>query len=49
MTKVTIIKERKPFNCEIAYSFRGIVYFYHGREHGRIHGTEVVTESYILI
>ena len=49
MTKVTIIKEKKAFNCEIAYSFRGVAHFHHGRGHGRIPGTEAVAENSILI
>jgi hypothetical protein len=37
---------------EVDYNFRGLVHYYHGREHGSRHGRHgagEVVESYILI
>jgi hypothetical protein len=48
MTKATLIK--KTFNWGLAYSFRGLVYYHHGRKHGSTQASAgVVAESYILI
>ena len=46
MSKTTLMKE--SIYRGLAHSFRGLVHYHHGREHGGKGGTGVVTESYIL-
>ena len=42
--------EEKAFNWEPAYSFRDLVHYYHGGEHGSMQtDTGAVAENYILI
>jgi hypothetical protein len=38
MTKTTLIKENISFGA--AYSFRGLVYYYHAGKHGSRHDVE---------
>jgi hypothetical protein len=46
MTKATFMKKEKAFNWQLAYSFRGLVHYHHGGEHGGVQADTGV-ESFI--
>ena len=46
MTKATLIKAN--ISLELAYSFRGLVYYHHGRKHGSMQADRVL-ERYLSI
>jgi hypothetical protein len=43
MAKVTLVKE--SISLELAYSFRGLVHYHHGRKHGSIQAGMVLEKE----
>jgi hypothetical protein len=44
-----VLLKRTAFNGGLAYSFRGLVHYHHGREHGGMRGAGAVAENDILL